>query len=63
MLRDKKAKIRQTVRAILEEWKRKGIINDFQELGEDNKPPKSRAPIVKIKITMPLKKIEADKNQ
>ena len=60
---NKKNKIRQTVRAILEEWKRKDIINDFQELGEDDKPPKSRAPIVKIKITMPLKKIEADKNQ
>ena len=60
---NKKNKIRQTVRAILEEWKRKDIINDFQELGEDDKPPKSRAPIAKIKITMPLKKVESDKNQ
>jgi len=58
----KKKRIRQTVRAILEEWKRKGIINDFQELGEDDKPPKSRAPIAKIKITLPQKKIESAKN-
>lgn len=58
-----KKRIRQAIRAILEEWKKKGIIKDFQELGEDNKPPKSRAPIAKIKITMPQKEIEANKNQ
>lgn len=62
MLRNKKNKIRETVRAILEEWKKKGIIKDFQELGEDNKTPKSRAPIAKIKITLPQKKIESAKN-
>ena len=46
-------RIREDVRAILEKWKKDGIIKDFEELGEDDKPPKNRAPIVKIKIKMP----------
>lgn len=53
----KKKRIRETVRKILKAWKKKGFIQDFQELGDDNKPHKSpsRAPIAKIKITLPPK--------
>lgn len=53
MLRNRKNKIREAVRAILKEWIKKSIIIDFEELGKDNKPPKSHSPIEKIKITMP----------
>lgn len=48
-----KKRIREDVRSILKKWKKDGIIKDFEELGEDDKPPKNRAPIVKIKIKMP----------
>ena len=50
-----KKRIREDVRAILKEWKKNGFILDFEELGEDDKPPKTRAPIVKIKISIPPK--------
>lgn len=52
-----KKRIREDVRAILNEWVKKGFIKNFEELGEDDKPPKTRAPIVKIKISMPPKKL------
>ena len=63
MFMNKKAKIRKNVRAILNDWKQKGIIKDFEELDEDDKPPKSRAPIAKIKISMPKKYIEIESTE
>ena len=48
----KKKRIRQLVRAILDDWKKRDIIKDYEELNEDGKKPKSREPIAKIKITL-----------
>lgn len=48
----KKKRIRQLVRTILDDWKKRDIIKDYEELNEDGKKPKSREPIAKIKIAL-----------
>ena len=49
-LRKNKAKIRATVRQILDTWIAGGFIKGYQELTEDNKPAKERIPIAKIRL-------------
>ena len=51
-LKIKKSRIRATVRKILEVWKERGYIEDFEELGDDNKPVSNGKNIAKIKITL-----------
>lgn len=46
------ARIRATTRDILSEWVKKGYIKGFQELSENNTPPKSREKAVKIRIEL-----------
>ena len=50
VIRNKKTKIRATVRAILDAWIDRGFIKGYQELTEDNKPVKARIPSAKIRL-------------
>ena len=50
IIRNKKAKIRATVRAILSAWIEGGFIKGFQELTADDKPAQERVPVAKIRI-------------
>ena len=52
IIRNKKAKIRKTVRDILTAWKKGGFIKDFHELTEDNKPAKERVQAAKIRLVL-----------
>lgn len=59
--RDKKAKIRKTVRAVLDSWVEGLHIKSYQELTADNKPVRKGAKAAKIRIefyTAKEKKIE-----
>lgn len=47
---NKKAKIRATVRAILDSWVEGGYIKSYQELTADNKPVRAGAKAAKIRI-------------
>ena len=46
------ARIRAATRAILNEWVKKCFIKNFQELTENNTPPKPREKVAKIKIEL-----------
>ena len=52
IIRNKKAKIRKTVRDILTAWKEGGFIKGFHELTEDNKPTKERVQAAKIRLVL-----------
>ena len=52
VLRNAQARIRATTRAILTEWARRGFIKGFQELTENNTPPKPREKVAKIKVEL-----------
>lgn len=67
VIRNKKAKIRATVRAILSAWLEGGFTKGFQELTADNKRAKERVPVAKVKIDLLTlkefkKKLESENN-